>query len=109
MNKTLAALVVSSFCLVFAGAASAASATPDLAQRHAQMNIKFPAAGVKVNNDYCFKCHGSYETLAKRTEKLDPNPHRTHLGNVRCTDCHSLHGAPRNMCNDCHKFDLQPK
>lgn len=88
-----------------------------LADRHAKLGVKceqchsvqMPAAGAKVKNQSCLTCHQSYDALAKKTEKLNPNPHRTHLGNVRCSDCHSGHVQARLMCNDCHKFDLKVK
>ena len=88
-----------------------------LADRHAKMNVscvqchgvKTPATGAKVQNTACLTCHGSYDKLAEKTKALSPNPHKTHLGNVRCSDCHSGHQQSKLMCNDCHKFDLQVK
>lgn len=68
-----------------------------------------PKAGAKVANEACFVCHQNYDALAKRTAKLDPNPHYTHLGNVRCSDCHSGHASSKLMCNDCHNFSLTVK
>ena len=44
-----------------------------------------------------------------RTAKMEPNPHRSHLGDVNCVECHSGHGEPCLMCNDCHQFKIQPK
>ena len=88
-----------------------------LANRHAQMGVKceqchkakMPKAGAKVKNERCLACHQSYEALAERTKALNPNPHKTHLGNVRCTDCHAGHQQGKLMCNDCHKFNLTVK
>lgn len=88
-----------------------------LADRHANYGAqcaschaaKAPVAGARVKNESCLACHGSYEKLAEKTKKAEPNPHRTHLGNVRCSDCHSGHSTPRLICNDCHKFNLKTK
>ncbi len=112
----LAALAALSMFGVAASSAYAADGAA-LADRHAKMGVKCEqchatksvAPGARPTNDACFACHKDYATLAKRTEKLDPNPHKTHLGNVRCADCHSGHGQSRLMCNDCHKFDLKVK
>ncbi len=70
---------------------------------------KMPATGTRVKNETCLACHGSYEKLAEKNKNEEPNPHRTHLGNVRCSDCHSGHGTPRLVCNDCPKFNLKTK
>lgn len=88
-----------------------------LAERHAKMGVtcvqchktQTPKEGAKVKNESCFACHQSYEALAQKTARLDPNPHKTHLGNVRCSDCHLGHEKSRLMCNDCHKFNLSVK
>lgn len=118
MKKTLLAAALAALA-VFGTAASGAFAadTAPLADRHAQMGVKCEqchgtksvAPGSRPSNEACFACHKDYATLAQRTEKLNPNPHKTHLGNVRCADCHSGHGQSRLMCNDCHKFDLKVK
>lgn len=97
--------------------AAFAADAPTLADRHAKLGLKceqchavpIPQPESKVKNQACLACHQSYDALAQKTEKLDPNPHKTHLGNVRCSDCHSGHGQARLMCNDCHKFDLKVK
>jgi hypothetical protein len=52
----------------------------------------------------CLKCHKSYAAVAERTDKLKPNPHASHDGDVACTNCHSTHGTPRLYCNGCHEF-----
>lgn len=53
----------------------------------------------------CMTCHGDYAAVAKTTEKMIPNPHASHMGDLRCTICHSAHKAPRVYCNDCHTFE----
>ncbi len=115
MKKTL--LVVSTvLSMLFAGFAFSAD-SPCLADRHVAKGVKCevchvaptPGAVVKVNKEKCLACHQSYEVLAQKTAKLEPNPHFNHMGAVRCTDCHTGHTKGQLMCNDCHKFDLQPK
>jgi hypothetical protein len=52
----------------------------------------------------CDKCHGDEEKLAERTKKVIPNPHKSHLGNVKCELCHHAHKPPENYCGNCHEF-----
>lgn len=114
MKKIL--IVISTvLSMLMAGFAVSADA-PCLADRHVAKGVKCaachaPATGqaVKVNKEKCLVCHQSYEALAQKTAKMEPNPHFNHLGAVKCTDCHAGHTQAKLMCNDCHKFDLQPK
>lgn len=116
MKKTILSACMAMVCAAVSTGSFAADAAP-LADRHAKFGLKCeqchqtskPAAEAKVKNESCFACHQSYDALAKKTVKLDPNPHKTHLGNVRCSDCHSGHSQAKLMCNDCHKFDLKVK
>ncbi len=55
----------------------------------------------------CAKCHGDYAGIAKLTEKVTPNPHASHQGEVRCTLCHKTHEPSKLYCNECHQFDLK--
>lgn len=63
----------------------------------------------------CIGCHGSYADLAKKTEKLEnikagiENPHKSHMGEARCTLCHKNHAQSVLYCNECHspKFDMK--
>ena len=42
-------------------------------------------------NKQCVMCHEP-NALVKKTEKPhQPNPHKSHLGDVQCTACHSGH------------------
>lgn len=55
----------------------------------------------------CEGCHGSYETLAKKTAGgSEPNPHQSaHYGtSLSCSACHSQHAEPQSYCNNCHEF-----
>jgi hypothetical protein len=62
------------------------------------------AAGEEVAMAKCLSCHGSYEKLAKQTEKMIYNPHsNSHLGDLDCKVCHHGHRADENYCGSCHK------
>lgn len=56
--------------------------------------------------EFCFRCHGSYAELAKKTEplveKLGRNPHKSHMGEVDCYECHKVHQASTFACAECH-------
>jgi fumarate reductase flavoprotein subunit len=63
-----------------------------------------------VTKNQCMKCHGDYAALGEKTAKLDPNPHKSHLGAVNCEDCHKVNAAkPELMCNECHQFTIREK
>jgi hypothetical protein len=55
----------------------------------------------------CLGCHGDYQKVAAKTNKLDPNPHDSHLGEVDCGRCHHAHKASVNACNECHQMDMK--
>jgi len=62
------------------------------------------AAGAVVGRAKCQSCHGSYEKLAKLTEKMKLNPHVDyHCGELDCNVCHHGHRADENYCSKCHK------
>jgi hypothetical protein len=54
----------------------------------------------------CLGCHGDYRKVAAKTNKLDPNPHDSHLGEFDCGKCHHAHKASVNACSACHQFDM---
>ncbi len=55
-------------------------------------------------NAKCVTCHEP-NALAKKTEKEhQPNPHKSHLGDVQCTACHSGHNPSVAYCTNCHDF-----
>lgn len=56
------------------------------------------AATAPVRKDACLACHGSYEKLAKRTEKVTPNPHYNHFGDRDCSTCHKGHAKNVITC-----------
>jgi hypothetical protein len=86
-----------------------------LDRRHADKNVG--CAGChgatlprkRVGNDGCLACHTSYEAVAQKTKHAEPNPHDSHVGEVRCTLCHRGHAAPVLYCNQCHSFELKTK
>ncbi len=61
-----------------------------------------------VTKYQCMKCHGDYEKLGEQTSDLVPNPHKSHMGQVNCEDCHKPNLAkPVLMCNQCHNFTIK--
>ena len=49
-------------------------ASLDCTTCHANGQFKAPA------KETCFQCHQSYQTVAERTAKMNPNPHSNHRG-----------------------------
>ena len=62
--------------------------------------------GSIVPMSVCLGCHGDYRKVAAKTNKLDPNPHDSHLGEVDCEKCHHSHKASVIICNSCHQLDM---
>ena len=55
-------------------------------------------------NKQCVMCHEP-NALVKKTEKPhQPNPHKSHLGDIQCTACHSGHTPSVAYCTNCHDF-----
>ncbi|MBA3035192.1 MAG: cytochrome c3 family protein [Desulfobacterium sp.] len=69
----------------------------------------------RPGDDTCMNCHDSYAKLAEKTAKLEnikagiENPHKSHMGEARCTLCHKNHASSILYCNECHspKFDMK--
>ncbi len=83
-----------------------------IAGPHANLSCDTCHKGAKMvapAKETCLTCHQSYEAVAKRTEKLNPNPHFSHRGERECTACHSMHAKPHFECNDCHNFAIKMK
>jgi hypothetical protein len=55
----------------------------------------------------CLGCHGDYLKVAAKTNKIDPNPHDSHLGEIDCEKCHHSHKSSVNVCNSCHQMDMK--
>jgi len=57
--------------------------------------------------EFCFDCHEpnehtSYEQVIQLTADLELNPHDSHLGELDCDICHSMHGLSEDHCAECH-------
>ena len=61
----------------------------------------------KVPTAVCQGCHGDYKTLAERTQKVEPNPHMSHEGELECETCHHSHKPSEDHCDFCHNFDFK--
>ena len=113
MIKLIAKGLISVTCTFFVGICSA----ENLADFHMQQGLKCegchqtqtPQPDSRVNTKNCFACHKSFEAVAERIKRTDPNPHNSHLGEVPCSDCHQGHKEYKNMCNDCHQFNWTTK
>lgn len=55
-------------------------------------------------NGQCVQCHGDYEAMGAKSAKLEPNPHKSHLGDIGCTSCHAGHEESVTYCQNCHDF-----
>ena len=80
--------------------AAAADSGKFLADRHMARGVQCvschgtasPQPGAAVKTESCNACHQSLDAVAKRTQKVDPNPHYNHLvGLIRVT-------ASRSTC-----------
>lgn len=60
-----------------------------------------------VPTEVCANCHGDHAKLANRTQKVIPNPHESHLENVKCEFCHHAHKPSENYCSTCHEFNFK--
>ncbi len=61
----------------------------------------------KPSMTVCLECHGPYDKLAAKGEKLEPNPHMSHLGELECDNCHHGHKPSTDYCAQCHAFGLK--
>jgi len=80
---------------------------------HAQRSVtcalchgrRFPEKRAEM--EQCLTCHGSYQHVAELTKNVYPNPHESHLGEIRCTLCHKAHANSELYCDLCHAFGLK--
>lgn len=63
----------------------------------------------RVTSDGCLACHKSYADVAAKTKHVEPNPHDSHVGEIRCTLCHRAHAEPVLYCAQCHSFELKTR
>jgi len=66
------------------------------------VNSKGELLPVSYSDDMCLKCHISDEYMAKATDFLHRNPHKSHNGQLDCKVCHISHGDQINYCGTCH-------
>jgi fumarate reductase flavoprotein subunit len=57
-------------------------------------------------NMNCVKCHGALADVAKKATG-HVNPHKSHLGEISCTTCHSGHAVSKTYCLNCHAFEMK--
>ncbi len=112
-SRSLLTMVFLAFVFVGAspmGDSQAASAS--LEQRHSKQGISCKQChGDKpkeeqVSMETCLGCHGSYQKLAEASKAKTPNPHDSHIGEIRCSLCHHVHKDSEMYCNKCHQFNL---
>ena len=127
MRKNRFALLAGAalMAMTFGASVSAAGFAPDVVKSYSQgekasylagahgkmgLNCETCHVGDKVSdseteiNAKCTTCHNPAD-LAKKTEKEGlPNPHKSHLGDVQCTACHSGHNQSVAYCSNCHDF-----
>jgi hypothetical protein len=107
------AAVAAIFTLIIGASMLLASDGKLLADKHKKAGIECnschketpPKQAVKA--DVCTGCHGDYEKLAKSSEKVEPNPHDSHEGNLDCGVCHHSHRESEFYCSRCHAFGLK--
>jgi fumarate reductase flavoprotein subunit len=58
-----------------------------------------------VVNSQCISCHGTMKDKGAAAANI--NVHKSHLGDINCTVCHSGHTQSRAYCLKCHNFDMR--
>ncbi|OPY88999.1 MAG: Fumarate reductase flavoprotein subunit precursor [Syntrophus sp. PtaU1.Bin208] len=93
----------------------AAANGPYLADAHKDKGLNCAAChGAKMDvddnetavNASCVKCHGSLAKVAEKSKEAI-NAHKSHLGNMSCTVCHTGHTDSMTYCLNCHNFNLK--
>lgn len=103
--------LVSAMAVMMLSSGTVVAKSTDLATFHADMDScqSCHTKPIKVSdsetheNAQCKSCHGDYAELAN--DKLQFDPHASHLGDINCTSCHKGHEEPKFYCNECHSFD----
>jgi fumarate reductase flavoprotein subunit len=52
----------------------------------------------------CITCHSNY---VKEKPKDEPNPHKSHVGELSCGKCHKEHRESVMFCNKCHVYTIK--
>jgi hypothetical protein len=60
-----------------------------------------------VSTAVCIPCHREIYKKSAEEKTGDPNPHRSHQGEIPCESCHHGHKASENKCGSCHDFDFK--
>ncbi len=92
---------------------------PAMAQTHQMLADRHKAAGLACQSCHgtaafaqpvaeatCVRCHGGYAELAAKT-LMEPNPHRSHMGELACSTCHHIHKPSTSYCDQCHSFGME--
>ncbi|MFB3818153.1 MAG: cytochrome c3 family protein [Candidatus Methylomirabilales bacterium] len=104
--------MLSALTLALLLASGAPAAAAQLDAKHAALQVDCAGChgtavpGARPKTEDCLRCHKSYEAVAARTAQVKPNPHESHLGEIRCTLCHRAHAEPVFYCDRCHSFGL---
>lgn len=53
----------------------------------------------------CIGCHGTLDAISAKA-KGPINPHKSHLGQINCTACHSGHTSSQAYCLKCHSYTM---
>jgi hypothetical protein len=53
------------------------------------------------------ECHGNQKKIVEISRNVAPNPHDSHLGNLKCELCHHAHKPSEAYCNTCHELNLR--
>lgn len=106
MTRTHHLLLVAVAALLMCAGTEAA----DLQLKHQALGTNCAAChkggpGIAPKTEDCFGCHGSYQALAEKSQAVKPNPHLSHMGELRCSVCHREHQPSKVFCNDCHTFE----
>jgi hypothetical protein len=109
----VAVLWVCFFSVFLSSGPARAAQGPFLGDKHKNMGMdcsgchKEDPPKQDVPMAVCLECHGDYPKVAAQTNKLDPNPHDSHLGEIECGRCHHAHKASVNACVACHDMDMK--
>lgn len=60
---------------------------------------------INLGDKLCLNCHDPESVNSKVIFKFkghDVFPHSEHVGDIHCTDCHSMHQESILMCAECH-------
>lgn len=91
LKQTLTAIALAA---AFAACLPAHAAMPSAAKGpHAKVPCSMCHANGQMTapkKETCFQCHQSYDAVAKKTQKVNPNPHFNHRGEQECTNCHTF-------------------